>query len=542
MSVSGPKLHAFLVAKRLARCRDARLKTDQTEAASRGGRTSLIVFLLFALIALPFTLGLAMTRGLSHDEHQHIAAGMMWGREGLLPYRDFPLFHTPYLTYIYGALFRLTEYPLLTARLFAAVCATALVAMLGVVAFRAFRARGDCVAWRAAFVTVGLALAADLFTQGAGRAWNLEPSLLLAVGAVLALERGLMQGKRAWLALAGGLLGLAIGMRITYAPLIAPLGLATLLGAAAWPHRLRTAAAFSAGLLAGLSGVFALYALDREAFMFGNFEFPQVNIEYRLATGEPRTMTLAKKLRYFWKEIVREDPGIFIAALTPCLILGWLAWRKVLSIPPALKRLALAAPFILWGVLAPSPVFPQYFFALLPFLLLAGIWALVALPVASAARRWSERTALAGLVLAVVMHSREYEGMSDLMLPREWVPFEIHEEAMILRAKVPAGSVLTLAPILPIEAGLEIDPAFATGAFAWRVAPFIDADKADRLDLPTPATLAAHLANRPPSAVLVGFEETGEELFIEHAKKRGFVETPLEEEERLWTPPLAVSP
>lgn len=495
------------------------------------------MFLLLAIIALPFALGLAMTRGLSHDEHQHIAAGMMWGREGLLPYRDFPLFHTPYLTYVYGALFRFTEYPLLTARLFAAACATALVAMIGVVAFRAFRARGGCVAWRAAFVAAGLVLAADLFTQGAGRAWNLEPSLLLAVGALLALERGLTHEKRAWLAFSGGLLGLAIGMRITYAPLIAPLGLATLLVSAAWPQRLRGAAAFSVGVLAGLSGVFALYALDREAFMFGNFEFPQVNIEYRLATGEPRTMTLGKKLRYFWKEIVRGDPGIFIAALTPCLLVCWLAWRKVLSIPPALKRLALAVPFIMWGALAPSPVFPQYFFVLLPFLLLAGIWALAALPVESGARRWSERAALAGLVLAVVMHSREYEGMSDLMRPREWVPFEIHDEAKVLRAKVPAGRVLTLAPILPLEAGLEIDPAFATGAFAWRVAPYIDADKAQRLDLPTPGTLAAHLEKYPPSAVLVGFEEKGEELFIEDAKRRGFVETPLEEEERLWAPP-----
>lgn len=490
-----------------------------------------------AALVAPFAFGLAMTRGLSHDEHQHIAAGMLWGREGLLPYRDFPLFHTPYLTFVYGAMFRLTEYPLLAARGFAAVCASALVALLGVVAFGTFRPRGECAAWRAAFVVAGLCLAADLFTQGAGRVWNLEPSLLLAVGAFLSLERGLASGRRGWLVLAGGLLGLGIGMRLTLAPLIAPLGLATLLGPAPWGGKLRAAVAFSAGVLGGLSGVFALCALDPAAFYFGNFEFPQANIDYRMATGEPRTMTLGKKLRFFWKEIVRADPGVFIAALVPCLVAGWHAWRRALQLPPVLLRLAIAAPFVLWGALAPSPSFPQYYFVLLPFLLLAGVWALAALPVESSARRWCERTALAGLALAIFSHSREYEGMRDLLLPREWVPFEIHEEAANLRARVPQGRVLTLAPILPLEAGLDIEPAFATGAFAWRVAPYIDAAKAARLGLPTPATLAAMLATDPPSAVLVGFEEHGEEPLVDYAKSRAFTETALEEEERLWTAP-----
>lgn len=499
------------------------------------------MFVILAALAVPFTLGLAMTRGLSHDEHQHIAAGMLWGRGGLLPYRDFPLFHPPYLTFVYGALFRLTEYPLLVARLFGAVCATAIVGLVGTVAFRTFRGHGECAAWRAAFVVAGLCLAADLFTQGAGRAWNLEPSLLLAVCSFLALERGLGSERRGWLVVAGGLLGLSIGMRITYAPLIAPLGLATLLGPAPWPRKLRAATAFSAGLLGALSGLFVLCAMDREAFLFGNFQFAQANIDYRMATGEPRTMTFGKKLRFFWKLIVREDAGVFIATLVPCLVASWMAWRRALPIPPALRRLGIAVPFLFWGALAPSPVFPQYFFVLLPFLLLGGIWALAALPVDSAARRWCERTALAGLALAIFSHSREYEGLRDLLVPHKWMPLEVHAEAAKLRAHVPTGPVLTLAPILPLEAGLDIDPAFATGAFGWRIAPYIDAAKAERLGLPTPQTLTEYLAAHPAAAVLVGFEKTGEEALIDYAKSRSFVVTPMDDEERLWTP-AKVSP
>lgn len=495
------------------------------------------MFLCLAVLAAPFVFGLAMTRGLSHDEHQHIAAGMLWGREGLLPYRDFPLFHTPYLTFLYGALFRLTSYPLLVAREFSALCATSLVALVGTMAHAIFRPRGEALAWRMALGTTVLCLASDLFTQGAGRAWNLEPALLLAVGSFLSLERGLRSERRGWLALAGGLLGLAIGTRLTYAPLIAPFGLTTLLGTTPWPQRLRAATAFSAGLLAGLAGLFVLYAMDPEAFVFGNFDFAQANIDYRMATGEPRTMTLFKKLRYFWKEIMRADAGLFLATLAPCFALGWLVWRKQTICPPVLRRLLLATPFLFWGALAPSPVFPQYFFALLPFLVLAGIWALAALPAESAAARWSLRGAFAGVVIAIATFSREYEGLRDLFKPREWVPFETHDEAEVLRERMPTGRVLTLAPIYPLEAGLEIDPAFATGAFAWRIAPYIDPAKAARIGLPTRKTLSEHLASFPPSAVLVGFEKEGEEPLIEYAKARGFEVAPLEDEERLWVPP-----
>ena len=478
-----------------------------------------------------------MTRGLSHDEHQHIAAGMLWGHEGLLPYRDFPLFHTPYLTFIYGALFRFTSHPLLVAREFAALCATSLVALVGAMAYSIFRPRGSALAWGMALGAAVLCLVSDLFTQGAGRAWNLEPSLLLTLASFLSLERGLASPRRGWLVLAGGLLGLAIGTRITYAPLIAPLGLTTLLGGGAWAPRLRAAAAFSGGLLAGLAGVFVLYAMDPEAFIFGNFEFAKANIDYRMATGEPRTMTLVKKLRYFWKEIVRADAGLFIAALAPVFALAWQVWRKQAAWPPVLRRLALATPFVFWGALAPSPVFPQYFFVLLPFLVLAGIWALAALPSGSNAARWSMRAALAGVVIAMATFSREYEGLRDLFKPREWVPFEFHDEAAVLRERVPAGRVLTLAPIYPLEAGLEIDPAFATGAFAWRIVPYIDQVKAARLGLPTPETLTEYLASHPPAAVLTGFEVKGEEPLIDYARKRGFASAPLEDEERLWTPP-----
>src|SRR5436305_1464747 len=64
------------------------------------------VLILGTLLVLPFTLTLALNNSPSHDEYQHIAAGVLFAREGLLPYRDFAYFHLPYLVYAYGLLFK----------------------------------------------------------------------------------------------------------------------------------------------------------------------------------------------------------------------------------------------------------------------------------------------------------------------------------------------------------------------------------------------------------------------------------------------------
>ena len=517
--------------------------------------------LALGALALPFVLDLAMSRGLNHDEHQHIAAGMLWAREGLLPYRDYPHFHTPYLAFVYGELFRWTAHPLLVARAFSVACAAGIVALVGWVAFAECRrhvggssqsrtpaalrprhqaARGSRksrlrAALPAALGAVALCLFSAVFTHTTGRAWNQEPALLLVLLAFVAHLRGLRDRAFAWLVAGGVLLGLAIGFRITHAPLIAPFGLATLLWAG--ERRIAAATAFSAGLLAGLAGVFAMCLAAPEGFLFGNFEFAKVNITYRFATGEPRTMTLVKKLRFLWKEVLRPEAGLVAAALVPWVAAAWHARRTGERLRIELRFLLLLLPFVLMGALAPSPVFEQYFYPLAPFLVLAGIFALAALPAGSRAARSAWIAATAGLVLSVGLHARVYKDLPELLSVRKWAPMKIHDRAQVLREHLSGGQILTLAPIHPLEAGLSIDPSFATGPFAWRIAPFVEPAKAARLRIVTAGTLSARLDAAPPAGILLGFEKRGEETLADYARHRGYTRVPLEDGGELWTRP-----
>src|SRR4051812_20339106 len=78
----------------------------------------------------------AMGRGLNHDEHQFITPGVLMSREGLLPYRDFPIFHLPNLAFAYAGLDRLTHQPVLSAKLLSIVASTGVAIILLALASR----------------------------------------------------------------------------------------------------------------------------------------------------------------------------------------------------------------------------------------------------------------------------------------------------------------------------------------------------------------------------------------------------------------------
>src|SRR5687767_11034160 len=136
--------------------------TVSASSAPASLRACLLVFLAVSAITLPVVLGLGMTRGLSHDEHQHVAAGTLIAREGLLPYQDFPHFHTPYLAFLYALLFRISDHLLVVGRLVSVLSATAILGTVGSIAYHLFRHRGKRLAILVCAGAVLLALTTTL--------------------------------------------------------------------------------------------------------------------------------------------------------------------------------------------------------------------------------------------------------------------------------------------------------------------------------------------------------------------------------------------
>jgi len=500
-------------------------------------RKAVLAFVLVCIVLFPLVLGLGMTRGLNHDEHQHIAAGALVAREGLIPYRDFPHFHTPYLPFVYAALFRVSDQLLTSARLFSTICSTAILGIIGGFAYALFVNRGKAFASLVGIGAVVLALTTTLFTQTAGRAWNHEPSLLLVLVAFVAHIAGLKTGRWSLLVVSGILLGFAIGTRITCAPLIAPFGLATFLFPLPAGWHWKRAFAFSGGLLAGLAGLIHLFATVPEQALFDNFGFAEANIVYRYSEGEPRTMTLPTKLRFLFKEIVRPDFALFVAGIFPVVMAFVIKRRSGFRLPLEIPLLLLLLPFVLMGSLAPSPAFDQYFFPLVPWLLILGLFGFASIP---PAHNWSRRLVVVGalaVAVSAIKGVKAFHDIDDYFQIRKWEGTRLHRGAEEIRSHVTTGRILTLAPAYPLEAGLSIYPSFSPGPFAWRVSPYINPAKAARIGVVSPATLNEMLLKSPPAAVLLGFEKEGEDELKTYARRTGLQKLRLEEDEhQLWVP------
>jgi hypothetical protein len=177
----------------------------------------------------------------------------------------------------------------------------------------------------------------------------------------------------------------------------------------------------------------------------------------------------------------------------------------------------------MWGCFAPSRFNRQYAYALVFFLVLVTITGLAALLAEKRARTWSLAVFAALVLAALIIGVPDYYAFKGAYKMRRWATVQAHNEALKIRTKLPGvRRVLTFDALLAQEAGFDVYPEFAAGQFPWRLAHLIPADKRARFHLVGPAEIAAHLANDPPDAVLLGDDPQMEAPLAEFARARGF--------------------
>lgn len=442
--------------------------------------------------------GRCMARAFNHDEHQFLAPAALLARDGLIPYRDFPAFHLPNLTFIYAALDRLSPSLIFSTRLFSIFCSVASGALLAGVAYRLAGRTRLAVGVAAALLT--LLFFDPLFRITTGKVWNHEfPSacLLVAVLAVVANVRRAGIG----LALLGGLAtGVAVGSRLTFAPVFVPLFAVHLLFDLPWKLRLRLAVAFAGGVFLGMLPTLWLFALSPERFLFDNFEFPRLRLLDPDDTRVRKTMTGWRKVRFFLKEIVLPGWPLYAAYLAIGLppALRWFRERTSARLPQAL--ILVTCFFALIGCFGPSRYQDQHFFKLVP---------LVTLGIAFGFRGLSDRARRGRMVLLAVL---AVTGAGS-------------EVYLGIRSEGPEAFQWVREITAP------------TAPFAWRAAHLLPRERRSQMQLIAPADLEAFLAKDPPAGVLTGVEaDKLEKPLIAYAEKHGMRRVALGKVQSLWIP------
>lgn len=531
--------------------------------ATRG--LSLLAAVLSIIVTFVLLFAKSMRDELDHDEHQFIASAVLLGRRGMLPYRDFPYFHMPYLVYVDAAIFRLTPYLLLSARAFSTMCGAATIVLVSVGIFRAVPGP-PLQRWGAAIVGGVILMTQPIFFQTSGVSWNHDLSEALLIGSILLILRGISNGFTLFaLFISGTLMGLAIGVRLTVAP--AALAGAVMIAAegqfacrpafprvgttveqyahlASKPGRARAfALAFVVGTTIALVPAFLCLISWPAAFLFGNLRYPALNTAWWLASGRAnaKNATIIGKVLYLFTHILNTPAGIALAAGVAWAAITLLRHRRsgyprrgkaelsqrVGAAPDSAvgyrqsRFLAVMLLFTSIGAFAPAPAYVQYFFG--PTAIAVLFVGVAISPFIDRLKdyHFAKKLAMLAVILVGAMPgmSAYTRSIPLLFRPAQWVPVRVHQLGIDLRrAQRGDGPVLTLAPIIPLEGGLDIYETYAAAPFTARVAPMVTQPERESFKLADDRMWRTILAARPPGSILVGNEGGLEEPLLARSR------------------------
>jgi hypothetical protein len=471
----------------------------------------------------------AMNKGVNHDENMYVAAGALVAREGLAPYLDYTYFQMPYLPYLYTLVFSVSDHLLLSARIVSVFCSAGIATLIYWAGWKA--AHGRAVHVRLAVATVGvlLLIANPAFAYASGIAWNHDPAILAAILSFSLLAGTIRRTGAAAIFASGVLLGLAIGLRLTLAFALLPF-FAFLLARPGVSDGDRRAGIFALGLTVALLPALLLFALDPDRFLFSNLGYHAMNEHFWRATGHTQSMDIPGRLAYLFQAatVPGSLPLLALVAVAAGLIRGCRGRDKTI----ATFALGTGGALLL-GQFAASPSWLQYFYAPVPFLIVAVQIAVSrAVLTRKAARVILPAFGVAGafaLIVIVVQYARP----GNLLRPEEWVPVAAHREGVALREVVLEGRVLTLAPLYPLEGGLAVYRQLASGPFGWRVSPLLSPVERLRYGLAG----QDELAGLNPGALLTGYEGALEDAITEYAGSENFGFVPFGENKSVYLGP-----
>ncbi len=322
---------------------------------------TVIGFFLFVIFSFLLICNRAMLVLDNHDEHQFMASAYLFATRGLLPYRDYAYFHMPNLIFVYALIYKLTTYRLLYTRLFSIIFGTLTVTIMFVSTYYFFKKKKFLAQFSAALLAGLFLLANPLFVGTSGRAWNHDvPVVLTLIAALLYYHSRKFERPCLLVGISGGLLGLAIGTRLSFVTII-PAFLLTLKFHPStkssrdfWYLLL----SFTLGGVVSMLPSIMLFGLAPKNFIFGNIEYANLNTLYRAVSGWTIGMN---KIKFLLQNIFPNNSNlvIFAALFVFILIPSWLEYKEKNSWEFSSLFFALLALFCIFGSFVPTPAFYQ---------------------------------------------------------------------------------------------------------------------------------------------------------------------------------------
>lgn len=529
----------------MARAASANIQIGPRNRLSALTRNPLAPSLLFFIFTFILVFGsIALGKGLNVDENVFIASAILYGRKGLTLYRDFHYNHMPTLVLIYAGLFRLSDHLILTARTFSSLCSAATAAIIVYFAHRLFSRMSDRRRLLLS-VAVGLCLVLDpLFYKTTGLAWNHDFPAMCSTLAFVLLCTSLPVRQHLTTTIAGLCVALAFTSRLTFATETLPFAAMVFFfprqpTAARWA----SLASFCCGCVAGCLPSLWVMSHSWTNAWWGTVTYPSFNTQY-LATSRLASVhgmsRLAKLGFYFTRWGAFPGFGILNIGYAALLVLT-LKWHQILKEPVQFEIASatlLAASQVFSG-LAPTPPFDQYLYACVPFIVL-GIALCLSIPRDQSQFGLMQIGLIAALAISLPFAAVYYRTIYVLPTLSNWIPMQLHAQALRIGKEARHGTVLTLNSALALEGGCDIYSELSTGRFAARIADLLTESQRRQYRLYSTQELIDSIKTRRPAAILLTRRDDGtgpEKQLADRALSLGYKPLKIRSVGVLWLAP-----
>jgi len=484
----------------------------------------------------------------NHNEHMYVAAGALVA-QGRRLYQDFAYLQAPYLPLLYGAVAAVSPGSNLY---FAAKLVSISAAFLsGTFVFLLAR-------WIAKDLWVAVMCAALLLTNASvlrsvSECSNYATPMAALFGSyylfcIAGPASGRSQSLVAIVA-AGVLASIAAGLKAYYA--LPALGMVCVSlfhhGGLDFRSRVRLVTLpFAAGLLLGAIPI-AYYAMaDFDAFIFNNFGYHELNVEWRKLGPKRKAFGIAARLDYIAEKGSLRTNLFLVGAMVGSALLA--LYDKIrpgaAPVDRGEDRHGWSAALLLLagclGALTPRPIHVLYF--ALPLSL-----AVVLLAAGSAQTSASTRMITRGF-LALMLAGSLWVGGSkmsgDIAVlgnPERWASERMAAKANEIRSHFAdqSGAIkgASLSPIPLLSADVRIYDELSTGPFLFRVGDLLSAEERQRFVATSPSSIAEFLERDPPDLIYGGGEKGLDSPLFDYAKHHGYRESRLQTGGRLFVRP-----
>lgn len=516
-----------------------RLRAPVDSLFSGGGAHNILSFIaaIFSLVVLVLLISHVLLRPENHDEQLFLTTGILWSQFHV--YRDLQFGHLPNHPFFIHVILQATssEKIMLTGRL---TQIGMWIALVGIVIVFAKRFSGSILVGLTAAI---LLMVSPVITKpGSYTSNNLLPIIFLLLGAY-ALLVAIQEEYRSRVALfaAGALFALAMGSKANYIfGVIAPT-IIIIFAALRRPlghHVLNILFPFAVGGIMG--GLPSLYFFITDPEIFWRSVTGGANpdtLQGSLEVATDRGADFAGQLlygRHLWFEGVELLIFVSLVIASSAFIYRFRIETKNRDIKFLVHGILFLVLMLIGSFIVPFLIKPSHVQYFQPPIVISVVCAIFIF----GRFRADTRRAAAPVVFAVAVVA--FAAVPTHFLAgfplrtidsSQWTGSVFHQASHRFAEELQnAGlsgkiTVATLAPIVPLEAGLSIYPELAAGPFKYRTADFLPEAERVRLNRVSVSTMPAFLSQKRPDAILVGVanDPALEIPFIEFAEQAGYI-------------------